>query len=165
MIILDRKADFVNPAALQRFARRAQTMTRVKGEVAVLITSRRKVQALNRRFRNKEKATDVLSFPSRQGGDIAICFEIARQNAARLGHSVIDEIKVLVLHGMLHLAGYDHETDSGQMARAEARMRARLKLPASLIQRSQHAAAAVPSRERSAVAGKKTLLRPGRKTP
>lgn len=140
-------------------------MTRVKGEVAVLITSRRKVQALNRRFRNKEKATDVLSFPSRQGGDIAICFEIARQNAARLGHSVTDEIKVLVLHGMLHLAGYDHETDSGQMARAEARMRARLKLPASLIQRSQHDAAAVPSRERSAVAGKKTLRRPGRKTP
>lgn len=165
MIILDRKADVVNPAALQRFARRAQSMARVKGEVAVLITSRRKVQALNRRFRNKDKATDVLSFPSHQGGDIAICFEIARQNAARLGHSVTDEIKVLILHGMLHLAGHDHETDSGQMARAETRMRARLKLPASLIQRSEHGDAAAPSRKRSAIAGKNHLRRPGRRTP
>lgn len=164
MIIFDRKVDVVNPVALQRFARRAQTMARVKGEVAVLITSRRKVQALNRRFRNKDKATDVLSFPGHQGGDIAICFEIARQNAARLGHSVTDEIKVLVLHGMLHLAGYDHESDSGQMARAEARLRARLELPASLIQRSEHGAATVPSRGRSTLAGKKKLRRPSRRT-
>ncbi|HKT51837.1 MAG TPA: rRNA maturation RNase YbeY [Candidatus Angelobacter sp.] len=165
MIIVDRKADVVNPAALQRFARRAQAMARVKGDVAVLITSRRKVQALNRRFRNKDKATDVLSFPSHQGGDIAVCFEIARQNAARLGHSVTDEIKVLVLHGMLHLAGYDHETDSGQMARAEARLRARLKLPASLIQRSEPGATvASPSRRRSLATRKKGLSRPGGKT-
>lgn len=141
-------------------------MARVKGEVAVLITSRSKVQALNRRFRKKDKATDVLSFPSHQGGDIAVCFEIARQNAARLGHSVTDEIKVLVLHGMLHLAGYDHETDSGQMARAEARLRARLKLPASLIQRSRDGAAVTSSSgRRSPVVRKKTLRRPGRKTP
>jgi probable rRNA maturation factor len=165
VIILDRKADVVNPDALQRFARRAQTMARVKGDVAVLITSRRKVQALNRRFRNKDKATDVLSFPSHQGGDIAICFEIARQNAARLGHSVTDEIKVLVLHGMLHLAGHDHETDSGQMARAEARLRARLNLPASLIQRSELSAdVASPSRRRSIVTRKNRLDRPNRKT-
>jgi probable rRNA maturation factor len=165
VIILDRKADVVNPGALQRFARRAQTMARVKGDVAVLITSRRKVQALNRRFRNKDKATDVLSFPSHQGGDIAICFEIARQNAARLGHSVTDEIKVLVLHGMLHLAGHNHETDSGQMARAEARLRARLNLPASLLQRSELSAdVASPSRIRSIVTRKNRLDRPNRKT-
>lgn len=165
MIILDRKADAVNPVALQRFARRAQTMARVKGEVAVLITSRRKVQALNRRFRNKDKATDVLSFPSHQGGDIAICFEIARQNAARLGHSVTDEIKILVLHGMLHLAGHDHETDSGQMARAEARLRTRLNLPASLIQRSGHgpSAAARPVKK-LAIARKRKLSSISRKT-
>ncbi|HEU5412757.1 MAG TPA: rRNA maturation RNase YbeY [Candidatus Angelobacter sp.] len=169
MIILDRKdgkADVVNPVALQRFARRAQTMARVKGEVAVLITSRSKVQALNRRFRKKDKATDVLSFPSHGGGDIAICFEIARQNATWLGHSVTDEIKILVLHGMLHLAGYDHETDSGQMARAEARLRARLELPASLIQRSRDGAAVTsPSGRGSPVVRKKTLRSPGRKTP
>lgn len=127
----------VSHSALQRFARRAQKLARVKGEVAVLITSRGRVRTLNRRFRRKDNPTDVLSFPRPLGGDIAICAEIARQNAARLGHSVSDEIKVLVLHGMLHLAGYDHETDSGEMAKAEARLRSRLKLPASLIQRNQ----------------------------
>lgn len=137
MIIFEKAVDGVSASALQRFAGRAQKLARVKGEVAVLITSRRRVQALNRRFRRKDKPTDVLSFPRLEGGDIAICAEIARQNAARLGHSVSDEIKVLVLHGMLHLAGYDHETDSGEMARAEARLRSQMKLPASLIQRSQ----------------------------
>lgn len=137
MIIFEKAVDGVSPSALQRFAGRAQKLARVKGEIAVLITSRGRVRALNRRYRRKDKPTDVLSFPSLQGGDIAICAEIARQNAARLGHSVSDEIKVLVLHGMLHLAGYDHETDSGEMARAEVRLRSRLKLPASLIQRSQ----------------------------
>jgi probable rRNA maturation factor len=137
VIIFEKAVDGVSPSALQRFAGRAQKLARVKGEVAVLITSRGRVRALNRRFRRKDKPTDVLSFPGMQGGDIAICAEIARQNAARLGHSVSDEIKVLVLHGMLHLAGYDHETDSGEMARAEARLRSRLKVPASLIQRNE----------------------------
>jgi len=95
------------------------------------------VRALNRSFRRKDKPTDVLSFPGPQGGDIAICAEIARQNAHRLGHSVTEEIKVLMLHGMLHLAGYDHETDAGEMERKEAHLRAKLKLPVSLIQRSR----------------------------
>lgn len=137
VIIFEKAVDGVSLSALQRFAARAQKLARVKGEIAVLITSRRRVQGLNRRFRRKNKPTDVLSFPGPHGGDIAICAEIARQNAARLGHSVSDEIKVLVVHGMLHLAGHDHETDSGEMARAEARLRSRLKLPASLIQRNQ----------------------------
>ncbi|HET9183480.1 MAG TPA: rRNA maturation RNase YbeY [Candidatus Angelobacter sp.] len=137
MIIFEKAVDGVSHSALQRFARRAQKLARVKGEVAVLITSRSSVQSLNRRFRRKDKPTDVLSFPRQHGGDIAICAEMARQNAARLGHSVSDEIKVLVLHGMLHLAGHDHETDSGEMERAEARLRSRLRLPASLIQRNQ----------------------------
>lgn len=150
VIIFEKPLDGVTPSALQRFARRAQTLARVKGEVAILITSRREVQALNRRFRSKDTPTDVLSFPGVTGGDIAICAEIARQNARRLGHSVADEIKVLVLHGMLHLAGYDHETDSGQMESAEARLRLRLKLPASLIQRSRTPASS--PRKRAATA-------------
>jgi probable rRNA maturation factor len=166
VIILDGTADGVNPVALQRFARRAQFMARVKGDVAILITSRRKVQALNRRFRRKDSPTDVLSFPSQQGGDIAICFEIARQNAARLGHSAMEEIKILVLHGLLHLAGYDHETDSGQMARAEARLRTRLNLPASLIQRSGVGTdAASGAGMKPAATRKKRVSSPGRKTP
>lgn len=126
----------VSHAGLERFARRAQKLAGVKGEVAVLVTSSGKVQALNRRFRRKDKPTDVLSFPGTHGGDIAICAEIARRNAVRLGHSVSEELRVLVLHGMLHLAGYDHEADSGQMAALEARLRSRLELPVGLIQRS-----------------------------
>jgi probable rRNA maturation factor len=148
VIILKTAVDGISPSALQRFTRQAQKLVRLKGEVAVLITSRREVQALNRRFRRKDKPTDVLSFPAAMGGDIAICAEIARQNAKRIGHSVSDEIKVLVLHGMLHLAGYDHETDSGEMAAVEARLRARLNLPLSLTERNQPAGAA---RQRSAV--------------
>jgi probable rRNA maturation factor len=137
VIIFDKPVDGVSPAGLQRFARRAQELAGAKGEIAILITSRRRVQALNRNFRGKNEATDVLSFPRPQGGDIAICADIARQNAGRLGHTVMEEIKVLMLHGMLHLAGYDHEADSGQMAAKEARLRSRLKLPVSLIQRNQ----------------------------
>ena len=142
----------VSPSAMQRFARKAQKFARVRGEVAVLITSRRKVQALNRRFRRKDKPTDVLSFPLATGGDIAVCAEIARRNAARLGHPLSDEIKILVLHGMLHLAGYDHETDSGEMAAVEARLRSRLKLPLSLIERNQPTRA--PRQRSSASRGK-----------
>lgn len=156
MIIFDKPVEGVSHAGLQRFARRARELAGVKGEIAILITSRRKMQALNLGFRGKNEATDVLSFPRQQGGDIAICREMARQNAGRLGHSVTEEIKVLVLHGMLHLAGYDHETDSGQMAAKEARLRSRLKLPASLIQRNQLVSAARRS-------GVETSARRGRK--
>jgi probable rRNA maturation factor len=113
---------------------------------------------LNRQFRGKNKATDVLSFPSlthvsksgRHGapaglgipeiaGDLAISVDTARKQAADMGHSVSIEIKVLMLHGLLHLAGYDHETDEGEMARLEERLRARLRLPLGLIERSVRA--------------------------
>jgi probable rRNA maturation factor len=127
-------------AQLQRFARRAQTLARVKGEVDILVSGNTRLRDLNRRFRRKNKPTDVLSFPRPSGGDIAISADIARENAARYGHSLAAELKILVLHGMLHLAGYDHESDSGRMARAEARLRSQLKLPASLIDRSHSGA-------------------------
>lgn len=158
MIIFEKAIDGVSHSGLHRFARKAQKFARVKGEIAVLITSRRKVQELNRRFRQKDKPTDVLSFPAATGGDIAICAEIARQNARLLGHSLSDEVKVLMLHGMLHLAGYDHETDSGEMAAVEVRLRSRLKLPISLIERTQRARLL---RQRSA--GKRTKPATGRR--
>jgi len=97
---------------------------------------------LNRRFRGKDKATDVLSFPAEGlgaggwAGDVAISADIASQNARALGHSPVEEIKILALHGILHLAGFDHENDRGQMAREEARLRRLLRLPVSLIERS-----------------------------
>ena len=127
----------VTPVQMQRFVRQAQALAKVQGEVDVLIAGNQRLRQLNRRFRRKNKPTDVLSFPRPSGGDIAISADIARDNARLYGHSLADELKVLVLHGMLHLAGYDHETDNGRMARAEARLRARLKLPASLIDRAK----------------------------
>ncbi len=100
------------------------------------------MRQLNRRFRRKDKATDVLSFPAGNqfselsAGDLAISAQIAAANARRMGHSTSNEIKVLILHGMLHLAGYDHETDNGEMAREEQRLRKSLGLPTALIERS-----------------------------
>jgi probable rRNA maturation factor len=126
----------VNAAQLQRFARRAQRLAEVQGEVDILIATNRRLRDLNRRFRRKNKPTDVLSFPRPSGGDIAISVQIAFENAQRYGHSLANELKILVLHGMLHLAGYDHESDNGRMAHAESRLRSQLKLPASLIDRT-----------------------------
>jgi probable rRNA maturation factor len=126
----------VSAAQLQRFARRAQTLARAKGDVDILISSNQRLREFNRRFRRKDKPTDVLSFPRPSGGDIAISAQIALENAQRYGHSLAAELKVLVLHGMLHLAGYDHESDNGRMARVESRLRSQLKLPASLIDRA-----------------------------
>lgn len=137
MIILEKPLDDVNQGELARFARKAQKLAGVSGEVAVLVTDSRRVRALNRKFRKKDKATDVLSFPQESGGDIAISAQIAARNATRYGHATTDELKILVLHGLLHLAGYDHESDQGQMAAREAELRQRLGLPASLISRTQ----------------------------
>jgi probable rRNA maturation factor len=126
----------VSAAQLQRFARRAQKLAEVQGEVDILIATNKRLRELNRRFRRKNKPTDVLSFPRPSGGDIAISAQIALENAQRYDHSLAAELKILVLHGMLHLAGYDHESDNGLMARAESRLRSQLKLPASLIDRT-----------------------------
>ena len=102
------------------------------------------MQALNRRFRKKNKATDVLSFPSQApgvAGDIAISLEIAAANAAELGHDLATEVKILILHGLLHLAGFDHEIDGGEMLAREVSLRRELKLPVGLIERRQQASA------------------------
>src|SRR4051794_38628354 len=103
MVIVEKRVEGASPAELNRFVRRAQSLVRVAGQVDVLITGSRRVQELNRRFRGKNKPTDVLSFPRKEGGDIAISADIARENARLYGHSAGDEVKVLVLHGMLHL--------------------------------------------------------------
>lgn len=147
----------VNAVQLQRFARRAQKLAEVRGEVDILISTNKRLRDLNRRFRHKDKPTDVLSFPRPSGGDIAISAQIALDNAQRYGHSFANELKILVLHGMLHLAGYDHESDNGRMARAESRLRSQLKLPASLIDRTHSSGEptqAKPTAARSAKAAK-----------
>ena len=145
MIDSDHFGTSINTAALGRFLRNAQRQVGLAGEVNVLITSDEEMRRLNREFRRKNKPTDVLSFRSSLNGksgiagDIAISAQIARANAEVLGHPLESEIKVLLLHGLLHLAGYDHESDAGKMARLEQRLRAKLKLPMSLTERTRTA--------------------------
>ena len=102
--------------------------------VTCLIASDAELSALNRKFRDKDYAADVLSFPPE---DIAISFDRAAAQASELGHGVETELRILILHGLLHLAGMDHLTDKGSMARAEARWRKRLGLPSGLIERAR----------------------------
>jgi probable rRNA maturation factor len=93
---------------------------------------------MNRAIRKRDYATDVLSFPNGDGylGDIAISLQRARAQAREQGHPIEDEIRILMLHGVLHLKGMDHEGDSGEMARTELRWRRKLGLPAGLIERA-----------------------------
>ncbi len=104
-----------------------------------LVISDREMRRLNRKFRRQDRPTDVLSFPAagQNGflGDIAISFPTARRQAAEYGLRVDQEIEILMLHGLLHLLGMDHHADRGRMARAEAKWRATLGLPCSLIER------------------------------
>src|SRR5689334_10389865 len=116
MVILNRRVAGVNETSLDRFVARARRTVGLRGSVTVLITSSREMRSLNGRFRGKHRATDVLSFPAhfdspKFAGDIAISAEIASDNARRLGHSPAEEVKILALHGVLHLAGFDHESD------------------------------------------------------
>lgn len=142
MVILQKRVPGMNEASLDRFIARARRTVGLRGGVNVLVTTNRELRALNARFRGKPVPTDVLSFPAdsvtapKHAGDIAISAEIAQQNARRLGHSTAEEIKILALHGVLHLAGYDHESDGGEMARLEGRLRRKLRLPAALIERT-----------------------------
>ena len=123
---------------IEKFARTLQAQVAKGRAFDCLITTDAELQRLNRTFRGKDYPTDVLSFPAADGrhlGDIAISYQRARSQARDFGHSTEEEIRVLMLHGVLHLTGMDHETDSGRMARAEKRWRANLGLPAGLIER------------------------------
>lgn len=140
MIILEHPSEGFSAHALELFTTQAQRAVRLRGEVNVRITSSSELQKLNRRFRKKNKPTDVLSFPfhiAGLAGDIAISADIAAVNASQLEHSTLTELKILILHGLLHLAGYDHETDEGEMRSRETALRRRLGLPLGLIERTQ----------------------------
>src|SRR4051794_33412364 len=134
---MESKIAKVSPKALERFVAIVCHEARLKGDVNVLLTSDRKMRELNRRFRRKDKTTDVLSFPSLDGGDIAISIPLAKKNGRALGHGIADELKILILHGALHLKGHDHESDDGAMARLEQRLRKTLALPLSLTERAE----------------------------
>lgn len=115
---------------------------RARGEVTVALISDTRMRTLNRAYRGKDYATDVLSFPVNDAtflGDIAIATGVAARQADEAGHSLGTELRVLALHGLLHLLGYDHERDAGEMTRAEQRLRKAAGLKEGLIERSQSA--------------------------
>jgi probable rRNA maturation factor len=127
---------------LQRFATRLETEVAGGSLFDCLVTTDAELRRLNRIFRHHDTPTDVLSFPNPQSplpnsslGDLAISLHRARAQARQFGHRLEDEIRILMLHGLLHLLGMDHETDRGRMARAERRWRARFGLPLGLIER------------------------------
>ena len=155
-----RSTSEARPRALALVARKLQAEAAKGRAFDCLITGDAEMRRLNRQFRGQDCATDVLSFPSlRQTrrsaplggaglpaclgqarrltplGDIAISLARARAQARRYGHGMEDEIRVLMLHGVLHLVGMDHDADGGRMERAEKRWRKRLGLPVGLTER------------------------------
>ena len=141
-------------AELNRFFARVRKRLRIPGDaITIVLVADPKMKAWNRAFRGKNRPTDVLSFPGDDSpehrkasttaqrksrtarppenfylGDIAIAPAVARSNARRFGRPFTIEMRILILHGILHLMGYDHETDQGQMDRREARLRRELGL-------------------------------------
>ena len=127
--------------------------SKARGTVTIAVVTDSRVRALNRQFRGKDYATDVLSFPSDEDGirvpgtlkaalrptphlgDIVIARGVARRQARSAGHAETTELRVLALHGLLHLLGYDHEEDQGEMARVERRLRRKGGLREGLIER------------------------------
>lgn len=138
--IINRQRRFpLDVAALETFAAQAiKLIVKTDARVSIALTNDRRMCQLNREFRGKDKTTDVLSFPfeaegfereahaARFLGDIAISVEQAARQASENGLTLERELQQLVLHGLLHLCGYDHEQDDGEMNRTEMRLRRRL---------------------------------------
>ena len=162
-VLLRRPAADLRPRALTIYARKLQSEVAKGRPFECLITNDAELRRLNREFRGKDEPTDVLSFPSDAGllavaealrkataqagrpaprrpaplGSMAISLQRARAQARAFGHDAETEIRILMLHGALHLVGYDHEIDAGRMARAEKRWRMYFGLPNGLIERVQ----------------------------
>jgi len=122
----------IDTGELEAFRRRLSRVARVKPEsFSVALVSDRRIAALNRRYRGRPRPTDVLSFSADGNGylgDVVISAPTARRQARRYRHGLTEEIKLLMLHGLLHLMGYDHNTDNGRMNRRERALRRRLGL-------------------------------------
>jgi probable rRNA maturation factor len=139
-VILNRQRKYPIPVErLEKFALRLCQRLRIPdSEFTVLLTGDRSIRLFNRNFRKRDKATDVLSFPAarrqRTGGhfenhyigDMIISVETAQQQAIERIHSLETEIRILMIHGLLHLLGHDHETDQGQMRRKELKLQREL---------------------------------------
>jgi probable rRNA maturation factor len=151
-MIVNRQRRIRVPArSLERFTREAMALLRLPSDsLTVCFVTDGVMARWNRTYRGKDRPTDVLSFASDENGfrkknngsrngakaasaatylgDIAIAPVVARANALRFGRTLEDEMRILILHGILHLMGYDHETDTGQMERRERRLRHALGL-------------------------------------
>jgi len=143
MVLMRRAPSGLRRGPLEAFAHQLRERVTAGRWFQCLITDDRELQRLNRQFLGKDYAADVLSFPAAEGmetaselGEIAISYQRARAQAGAFGHSTRDEIRILMLHGVLHLMGMDHERDRGAMARTELAWRNKLGLPASLIERA-----------------------------
>jgi probable rRNA maturation factor len=148
MITIEPPSSFeatLSTSTLTRFLNRARSAVGIKGAVDVLLANDPTLRHLNKTFRGKNKPTDVLSFPApsafaaKHAGDLAISLETAARQAKTYGHTLAEETKILLLHGLLHLSGEDHETDTGEMAAREATLRRELRLPSTLIERTTQA--------------------------
>ncbi len=140
MILNRQKRARVVLPSLEKFVRKVKRELRLEGrEMSICLVSDAEMTRLNKKYRKQSKPTDVLSFPSNDAaafrresskslGDIAIAPKVARRNAKRFGRTLPDELRILILHGVLHLMGYDHERDGGQMERRERHLRRRLGL-------------------------------------
>lgn len=118
----------------------ATAPSRARGAVVVALVSDVRVQRLNARYRAKDTPTDVLAFAAEEPGflgEIVIASGVARRQARDAGHPIQVELRVLALHGLLHLLGYDHERDGGRMARVERRLRRKGGLREGLIERGR----------------------------
>jgi probable rRNA maturation factor len=168
MIVIEAAPGKTLPAAsalgkrdLNRFLAEAAAALGLAGELSVLLTGDEQLRAMNLQFRGVDKPTDVLSFSALpeaanggQGGDLAISLETAAIQAADHGHTLQMEVKVLILHGLLHLAGYDHERDRGQMRRRETLLRKQFALPSGLAERTLAQRTRPASRRRGPRGGK-----------
>lgn len=143
MVLMRRAPSGLRRGPLEAFAHQLRERVTAGRWFQCLITDDGELQRLNRQFLGKDYPADVLSFPAAENaetlaglGEIAISYQRAREQAGEFGHSMRDEIRILMLHGVLHLMGMDHERDRGAMARTEAAWRNRLGLPTGLIERA-----------------------------
>lgn len=142
VIVTDESSPATRVPGLATWLRRVAP-ARARGVVSVALVSDRTVRRLNREYAGIDAATDVLSFPAGGPaigvpllGDVVIAAGVARRQARAAGHPVSHEVRLLALHGLLHLLGYDHHTDHGTMARLEARLRRKGGLREGLIERA-----------------------------
>ena len=143
MIDMDNQTEFhCNVKALEKIASKLSSK-----DVELIIVDDKIMQSLNLKYRKKEKSTDVLSFPLDTSsieqslnislGSIVVCKSHIVTKAKQLGHSELDELALLFIHGMLHLLGFDHETDNGEMRQKEEEIINQFDLPKSLIVRTE----------------------------